>query len=89
MQRDLDMNRHVNHTVYLQWALEALPPEWLEALALQSIEMAFLAEAGPGDTITTGFAELWQDAGARALAHCIVHSGTGRELARLRTTWTE
>jgi len=87
MRRDLDMNRHVNHAVYLQWALEALPPELMDAQLPRAVEIAFLAEAGLGDRIESASATL-TDAGAnRCFAHRIALADGGRELARLRTTW--
>lgn len=87
MLRDLDMNRHVNHAVYLQWALEAVPLELLESGPPAGIEIAFLAEARLGDRIDSAAALLPSPSGSISYAHRITLSGSGRELARLRTTW--
>ena len=87
MLRDLDMNHHVNHAVYLQWALEAVPPERLEAGLPRDIEIAYLAEARLGDRIISAAAPLPPADGRAALIHRISLAGNGRELARIRTTW--
>jgi acyl-ACP thioesterase len=87
MLRDLDMNRHVNHAVYLEWAFEAIPPELLEHGLPEDIEIAYLAEAGPGDRISTAASPLPPRDRGPAYAHRISLDGGGRELARLRTSW--
>jgi len=84
LARDLDINRHVNHTVYVQWALEALPRELLLETAPAEIEVAYRAEAFYGDEIAAR-AQV-EDAG-RSFRHQIVNASTGAELARLRTLW--
>ena len=87
MQRDLDLNRHVNHAVYLDWALEPAPPELLRAGLPRDIEIAYLAEALPGDRVVSALAPLPEADGRRSYGHRIAHADSGRELARLRTTW--
>jgi acyl-ACP thioesterase len=41
---DLDMNRHVNNVSYIDWALEALPPDMRTAGRLQRLQIDYLAE---------------------------------------------
>ncbi len=86
LRRDLDMNVHVNHAVYVDWALEAAPPELAGAACPAAIEVAYLAEARLGDRVLSS--AMPADAeGGRVLLHRIANADTGAELARLRTTW--
>lgn len=82
---DQDSNRHVNNTVYSDWALEAVPDQVAD-LHLQSIEISFRAEAVYGDSILSRCVTRTSGPNAECL-HQIVNSGDGRELARLRTCW--
>lgn len=87
MLRDLDMNLHVNHVVYVQWALEAIPLDLLRAGWPTDVEIAYQAEARHGDRIVSAVEEQPSADGARVFVHRIGNAETGAELARLRTTW--
>jgi len=84
LRGDLDINRHVNNTVYAGWALETIPEEVDSNCRLASIEIGFRAEALYGDTIVARSAQAEKE-------YCFIHSiengSDGRELARLRTRW--
>ena len=83
LRGDLDLNRHVNNTVYAGWALETVPEEMEKSCRLAGLEIAFRAEAFYGDTIVARTAlteEGWY-------LHRIENNTDGRELARLRTRW--
>lgn len=84
LRGDLDINRHVNNTVYAEWALETIPEEVDSGCRLASIEIAFRAEAVYGDTVVarTSHAE-----DTDSFIHRIDNGSDGRELARLRTRW--
>lgn len=84
LRGDLDLNRHVNNTVYAGWALETIPEDVDCSCYLADIEISFRAEAIYGDTIV---ARTSRGDGERCYLHCIENSGDGRELARLRTCW--
>ncbi len=83
LRGDLDINRHVNNTVYAGWALETIPAEVDDSCRLAAIEIAFRAEALYGDTIVAGTAI----AGPDCYIHRIENGHSGQELARLRTRW--
>jgi len=87
LRRDLDMNGHVNHAVYVDWALEAAPGELADAGSPRAIEVAYRAEARLGDRVLSSSAAGRDGAGTRVLLHRIANAATGVELARLRTTW--
>ncbi|MDD2852450.1 MAG: thioesterase [Desulfuromonadaceae bacterium] len=85
LRGDLDINRHVNNTVYAGWALETIPEEIDSSCRLASLEIAFRAEALYGDTIVARTA---QTAEPHCYLHRIENERDGRELARIRTRWT-
>ena len=41
---DLDMNQHVNNVNYIDWALEAVPPDTRRSCRLHRLQIEFLAE---------------------------------------------
>lgn len=43
-RRDLDVNAHVNHVRYLEWALEALPPSFADGHRPRELEADFRSE---------------------------------------------
>jgi acyl-ACP thioesterase len=88
MLRDLDVNVHVNHVVYVQWALETIPVPVLMSHRLATLEVAYRAEAHHGDTIASRRGPtIVTEGGDMSFVHAIVQAETGAELTRLRTTW--
>jgi acyl-ACP thioesterase len=85
LRSDLDMNRHVNNTVYAGWGLEAAPDELAESCQPIEIEIGFRNEALYGDAIVSLCGAEPGETGY--LLHRIEHAVSGRELARLRTRW--
>jgi acyl-ACP thioesterase len=82
---DQDSNRHVNNTVYTDWALEAVPDE-VAACHLESLEVSFRAEVLYGDSVFSQCA-VYPAGDAVKCLHRIVSSSDRRELARMRTRW--
>jgi medium-chain acyl-[acyl-carrier-protein] hydrolase len=83
---DLDQNRHVNHTVYVEWALESVPEAILENFSLVELEVGYRAEAFYGDTVLAR-AEVTQEGTSATFLHQLVNERNGREFTRLRTAW--
>jgi len=83
LRRDLDMNLHVNHAVYADWALEAVPAALAELGPPRALEVSYLAEARLGDAVLS-FAG---GGTGGVLLHRIRRASDGAELARARTTW--
>lgn len=48
---DLNVNKHVNSSKYLQWILDSFPLEYIEKRRLRSFEINFLDEAKLGDEV--------------------------------------
>lgn len=44
LQRDIDMNNHVNNVRYVEWALESIPRVWAETYYLKSIRVNYKRE---------------------------------------------
>ena len=84
LRADLDINRHVNNTAYVGWALETIPEEVDSSCRLASVEISYRAEALYGDSIV---ARSGQVGGTGCYLHRIDNDQDGRELARLRTVW--
>jgi len=88
MRRDLDLNDHVNHVVYVQWGLEAVDPALVPGLRPVELEVSYRAEALWGDRVLSCVESAAALEGAAAtFAHRIANAATGSELARLRTSW--
>ncbi|MEN6561519.1 MAG: acyl-ACP thioesterase domain-containing protein [Acidobacteriota bacterium] len=83
----IDWNRHVNNAVYVQWALEAVPPEFLRTGRAVEIEVSYRAEAFYGDPVMSVVQRLPGEGPAPVFLHQILNAGTGAELTRLRTRW--
>ena len=86
---DLDINDHVNHAVYVRWALETAPAETLRGCRPVDIEASYRAEAFFADEVVSRIERIGApaDVVGTSFAHTLVHEATGRELTRLRTRW--
>lgn len=101
---DLDLNRHVNNVRYVEWALETLPTDWLDAYALDKLTLEFRAETTADDPVRStvhpvdpengAFARDASGRGAsgrdehRTFHHHLQHAGQGHTLALAKTVWT-
>jgi len=79
---DIDMNRHVNNTSYLGWALESASPERWASRRATGVEVHYVAEAVLGDGIVARAEEQGD-----SVLHSVARAEDGSELARLRTRW--
>jgi medium-chain acyl-[acyl-carrier-protein] hydrolase len=83
---DLDWNRHVNHVVYISWALETAPPGFLGNHRPAEVEVDFRGEAFYGDTVTSRMQTL-RSGPEPLIAYAIKKEDGRKELARLRILW--
>jgi len=79
---DIDINDHVNNTVYLDWALRAVPAAAHGRKPL-ALEVAFLGEARLGDEVVCLSEGGWAGDGA-IVRQSLQDAAGGRELTRLR-----
>ncbi|HVO38593.1 MAG TPA: acyl-ACP thioesterase domain-containing protein [Spirochaetia bacterium] len=100
---DLDANRHVSNSRYVEWVVESAGPALLDNFSVSSLGVDFLAEmvfggevivrtgpggeARPGAAPKPGTAEQTASDSRRTLDHAVVHGGNGTEAARARTEW--
>lgn len=83
----LDWNRHVNNAVYVQWALESVPPDVLFGRRPLDLEVSYRAEALYGEEVLAAVQRVPDPGPGFAFLHRISNAATGAELARLRTRW--
>lgn len=85
LRSHLDVNRHVNNTLYARWALETVPGEVAETMRPSAIEIGFRAEAFAGDVVT-GYCGVLEEGEEPLFLHRL-DGPAGKELTRLRTRW--
>ena len=85
-RHDLDWNRHANHVVYVEWATETPPREFLENYLPGEIEIDYRGEAFIAETVVSRVEYVGEDERPVVL-HQIVRASDDKELARLRTRW--
>jgi len=83
---DLDWNRHVNHVVYIEWAVEAVPPEVITSCVPIEIEIDYRGEVLYGETVLSR-SQLLMEGEETSFGHQIVRRDDLKELARARTLW--
>jgi medium-chain acyl-[acyl-carrier-protein] hydrolase len=79
---DIDVNRHVNSTKYLQWMIDSHSQEHLEEVEPKAVELSFLAEALPNDEV----AVLSESEGDGELCS-VIRLKDNKELCRARFEW--
>lgn len=83
---DLDLNQHVNHVSYIEWALETLSADILKKYQPTKLEIAFRGEAFYGDRVLSR-TQIMGDDQQPSLIHKIVREKDNKELTRLMTKW--
>ncbi len=80
---DLDENGHANNTRYIEWLLETVPDAVRAGGGLSSLDIQFVSEARPGETILAV-----SDEANGAYRHRLT-AGDGRVLGIARTVWRQ
>lgn len=83
---DLDWNRHVNHVIYVAWALETAPQDFLDKSRPAEIEADFRGQAFYGETVLCRMQSL-TTGDEPTIVYQIVKSENQKELARLKIVW--
>jgi medium-chain acyl-[acyl-carrier-protein] hydrolase len=83
---DLDWNRHVNHAVYIEWAVETAPVDVIGASLPVEIEVDYRGEVLYGETVLSRM-EVLKRGEETLLCHQIVRQDGLQELAQARTLW--
>lgn len=79
---DIDLNRHVNNSVYIVWAQDVLPSEFRKNHQLKKVRVAFKKSAMLGDEIVSD-AVIQDDKSF----HLIKSADNGQEMALVEMTW--
>ncbi len=82
---DLDLNRHVNHPVYLDWFLEGMPDGHLDSHCLREMDIDYLAEALHGDEVVCALVR--DDGEEETYRHRLTRRSDGAVLCLGRSAW--
>lgn len=83
---DLDINNHVNNTVYITWALEALDYEWRQNHTIKSIDVYFKHDVEYGEPILS---QVCIDEENTVTEHLIKNANTDENLCLLRIEYNK
>ena len=81
---DLDMNGHVNNTVYITWAMEALDFDFRNNYKLKTLDIYFKQEVKYGDDIIS---QVKIDKENLTTEHLIKNAKTGDEVCLLKSVF--
>jgi len=79
---DLDINQHVNHVKYIDWALESIPLSVWKKRHLSQLEISFRSETRYGEGIIVHTEQT-----EKIFLHQVISENDQRSLAVLRTSW--
>ncbi len=82
---DLDMNGHVNNTVYISWAMEALDFEFRKSHEIKTMDIYYKHEVRYGEDVIS---LVKFDPENNVSEHVIKNSQTGEELCLLRISFS-
>ncbi len=83
---DLDLNGHVNNAIYLEWAVETVPPAFLLANRPEHLEVTFQRESFYGDIIVSR-TQIDTTGDQLRTFHTIMDMQTNTERARINILW--
>ena len=82
MRDDIDLNGHVNNTVFMAWTAEALPQEFSKDKTPSKVAINFLEEIAPKTKVRSVF-----QAVSNKSLHSIIRESDQRECARVNIEW--
>ncbi len=87
LRGDLDLNRHVTNTRYLDWLVEAVPDDIWESRTLRELHVQYRAETGAGEELASEAD--WAAPGTAEIAvrHALRRAGDDRLLVLGRSVW--
>lgn len=83
---DIDSNKHVNNSKYIEWAIEAIPLEFIQQYELKKIKVLFAKETTYGKTICSTAAIREIDDNNLKIYHKIKND-EGIEITFLEADW--
>lgn len=82
---DIDYNKHVNNTKYIEWAIETLPEDIVNNYKLYDLKVTFQKECKYGESVNV-YTDIRQEGDKLVTIHNIENS-EGVELTRLICEW--
>ena len=83
---DLDINNHVNNTVYITWALEAFDYDFRKSYNLKAMDIVFKHEITYGEDVLS---QVKYDKENCVTEHLIKNASTGEELCLIRAEFVK
>lgn len=83
---DIDSNKHVNNTKYLDWAIETLPEEIVNNYALAEVMVTFEKECKYGEEVKV-LTDVREEEGDELVTIHRVETKDGKELTKLIGRW--
>lgn len=83
---DLDINGHVNNTVYITWAMEALDYDFRSSHVLKSMDIYFKHEVQYGEDILS---QVKYDRENLVTEHVVRKASSGEELCLIKAEYTK
>lgn len=81
-QCDIDLNGHVNNTVYMAWAIDTISSEFYATKTPKWVKISFLEEIMPREKVHS-VCKISDD----ITAHSIIKAESNRECARINIGW--
>ena len=85
-KHDIDINKHVNNRITIEWALEAIPDEINRDYDLVDAEITFKGQAFYGDKIESQCQLIDNEEQINGLHH-IINKNSGQSITRVHTRW--
>ncbi len=85
---DLDLNQHVNNSVYLKWAMEAMPAEFIFDYFPRKLVISYLKESFYPDMVVSRI-KIHRENNVLTSFHTILHAQDNSKLARLTIVWEQ
>ncbi|MCF7956538.1 MAG: hypothetical protein K9M75_12105 [Phycisphaerae bacterium] len=84
---EIDLNNHINNSIYLTWATESMPQEVLAEYVPAEIDIAFKSEVSLGRPVNVETCITADQAETKTAIHSICQDGSESIAARLKTVW--
>ena len=84
---EIDLNNHINNSIYLTWATESMPQEVLAGYVPVEIDIAFKSEVSLGRLVTAETCITGDHAETKTAIHSISQDGSESIAAKLKTVW--
>lgn len=85
---DIDVNKHVNNSKYITWALEVLPVDFRMSYLSKVIDIKYKKEISFDEKVVSVVQKITENDSVYTL-HCINDKLNGEELASLKIQWNK